>query len=81
MKAHAESQVLLGQVDVEDYAGNLLADAGAGVIAEDAVETVAAHDVSLWETRAFLTAKRLAVIEASLWGDGPRMVPAPAPLP
>ena len=80
VKAHAESQVLLGQVDVEDYAGNLLADAGAGVIAEDAVETVAAHDVSLWETRAFLTAKRLAVIEASLWGDGPRMVPAPAPL-
>ncbi len=45
-----------------------------------AVSLPEAQDVSTWEGRAFLIARRLAVIEASLWQDEPRMVPPPPAL-
>ncbi len=80
VKAHAESQVLVGTVEMEDFLGNALADAGAGAAAEVAVNTVEAQEASLWQERAFLVARRLAIIEASLWQEGPRLVPAPPAL-
>ncbi len=79
VKGHAEKQILRGQVSLRDFLGNVLADAGAGAAAEAAIDTAVAQHNSLWESRAFLIAKRLAVIEASLWQDGPRLVPMPEP--
>ena len=80
VKAHAERQVLQGTVGLQEFLGNALADAGAGAAAEAAVSSVDAQQTSLWEERAFLIARRLAVVEASLWPDEPRLVPAPPPL-
>ena len=80
VKSHAEKQVLAGRLGVEDFIGNLLADAGAGIAAESSVDGLAAQHASLWETRAFLIAKRLAVLEAEAWEARPKLVPAPAPL-
>ena len=80
VKSHAEIQVLLGEVSLEAFLGNVLADAGAEVAAENAVHSHAAQDLSQWEGITFLVARRLAVIEASLWDEGPRLVPAPAPM-
>ena len=77
VKAHAEKQVLLGKVELQEFLGNALADAGAGAAAEEAVSTPEAREVSIWQGRCFLIARRLAIIEASLWPDGPRLVPAP----
>ena len=77
VKAHAEKQVLLGKVELQEFLGNALADAGAGAAAEEAVSTPEAREVSIWQGRCFLMARRLAIIEASLWPDGPRLVPAP----
>ncbi len=80
VKSHAEKAVLCGEMGVREYLGNLLADAGAGAAAVNAVPTSVAKDVSEWDTRAFMIAKRLAVIEAENWEDGPRLVAAPPPL-
>ena len=66
VKAHGENAVLQGKMELQDYLGNLLADCGAGAAAENAVDTCVAQHISEWETRAFLIAKRLAVIEADL---------------
>ncbi len=80
VKAHGESQVLRGSMGLQDFLGNVLADAGAGVAAEDAVHPLQAQDASEWQVRAFLVARRLAIIEADLWCDEPRLVPAPEPI-
>ena len=64
-------------MQIQDFLGNALADAGAGAAAEVAVDTPVAAKVSAWEGRAFAIARRLAIIEASTWQDGPRLVPAP----
>ena len=77
IKSHVENQVLRGDVDLEHFLGNLLADAGAEVAAEKAIDNVNARDTCYWEGITFLTAKRLAIIEAALWQDGPRLVPPP----
>lgn len=66
VKGHAEKQVLQGLVTLEEFLGNVLADAGAGAAAEFAIPQLAAQDVSQWQGRAFLIARRLAIIEASL---------------
>ena len=38
VKSHAEKQMLLGELCVQEYVGNLLADAGAGAASEDAID-------------------------------------------
>ncbi len=80
VKADAEKQVLLGEVELQHFLGNVLADAGAGAAAENAVNNLVAQDVSQWEGRAFLIAKRLAAIEAGIWSSAPCLVPAPPPV-
>ena len=65
---------------MQDFLGNALADAGAGVAAEEAVDFLVAREAGLWQERAFLIARRLAIIEASMWSDAARLVPAPEPL-
>ena len=64
MKSHAETQVLRGEVDLEHYLGNFLADGGAEVAAEIAIDNNSARDTSYLEAITFLAAKRLAIIEA-----------------
>ena len=80
VKAHAEEQVLLGHMDLEDFLGNALADAAAGAAAEEAVSAPQASDASTWRGRCYLIARRLACIEAALWREGPVLVPAPPEL-
>ena len=77
VKSHAEMQVLRGEISIELYLGNLLTDAGADAAAERAVDTNGARDTSQAEAITFLVAKRLAVIEASLWDDKQQLVPEP----
>ena len=77
IKSHAEKQVLRGDMELEHFLGNMLADAGAEVSAEQAIDNNNARDTSYLEAITFLTAKRLAVIEAGLWEEGPVLVAAP----
>ena len=79
VKSHAERRVLLGEVELESFIGNLLADAGAGASAEHNVSLPSAAATSDWEARAFLIAKRLAYLEAERWDTQPALVPAPQP--
>ena len=77
VKSHAEKQVLRGELSLEQYLGNLLADAGADAAAEQAVDNNVARDTSHLDAVTFLAAKRLEVIEAGLWDDNQHLVPAP----
>ena len=79
VKSHAERRVLLGEVELESFIGNLLADAGAGASAEHNVSLPSAAATSDWEARAFLIAKRLAYLEAERWDTQPALVPVPQP--
>ena len=74
VKAHAESDVLAGRLDVESYIQNLLADAGAGCIAESLVCSQAGKTLEQTESRAFMIAMRLAVIEAQCQENEPQLV-------
>jgi hypothetical protein len=80
--AHAEMRDLVaGAVSVEDYIGNALADAAAGAVAyREAFEDPCIKEVAQWETRAFMIARRIAVLEARAWGRRSATVPEPLPL-
>ena len=64
VKAHVERKIVTGKVPLESYFGNLLADAGAGVTAENSMDILTVKDTSDWERIAFLITKRLTAIAA-----------------
>ena len=77
VRAHARlSEVVAGSVAPEEFLGNLVADAAAGLAAQ---ESTYANGPNLrrarqWDELGVLIAKRLAVLEAERWDSGPRRV-------
>ena len=63
VKAHSEAAVLTGDISIESYLQNALADAAAGHMAEALVNHEQAKAVQEIEGRAYLIAMRLASIE------------------
>ena len=83
VKAHltAEDVVDSGK-PVDDFVGNILADAAAGAAADwELNKKEEIRRTLMWEKRAYFIACRLGVIEARAWAKEPSMVPPPDPLP
>jgi hypothetical protein len=81
VEAHGEQAVLRGQMRLQEYLGNLLADAGAGAAAQVSVDSHAAQSMSIWASRVFLIARRWAIIDAEAWSSEPHLVPELPPRP
>ena len=75
VKSHNESKLLQGELDLIDYLGNLLADIGAGVVAEAQVSGLQGTDEEKWDAVAYSIARMLAEIEAQKWEKTPQQVP------
>ena len=75
VKAHADEAFLRGQVGILDYLGNLVADAAAGIIADEEVNTILDQDVSQWTGIAFQVANRISLLEKEAWGKDPKRGP------
>ena len=63
VKAHAEAEVLSGDITVRDYLQNALADAAADAYADVIIDKLAWQHVERAEGIAYLVAMRLAVLE------------------
>ena len=74
VKAHADEAFLRGQVSILDYLGNLVADAAAGIIADEEVNTILDENVSQWTGIAFQVANRISLLEKEAWGKDPKEV-------
>ena len=80
MSSHLDGEmVLAGEVNITDFVGNLLADIGAGIPTDGSGHAAESRYMEMWEARAFLVARRLAIIEAQIWQRGEMLVPEPAP--
>ena len=75
IKAHNEEAYLRGQMDVEHYVGNLVADAVSGVISEQEVDTLLERDLGKWQAISFMVARRIGIIERECWDSDPKSVP------
>ena len=80
VKAHQDKvKILSGSEDLRSFVGNHLADCVASVAAEKALKISLGFEwIARWEKRAFLIARRLAVIESWHWENSEK-VPAPVP--
>jgi hypothetical protein len=80
VSSHLDGEmVLAGEVNITDFVGNLLADIGAGIPTDGSGHAAESRYMEMWEARAFLVARRLAIIEAQIWQRGEMLVPEPAP--
>ena len=77
VKAHAEVQVLRGEIDIPTYIGNLCADVGAGAIADVLVNKVALEDVERMNKMVYWMAIRLSYIEARTIANLPEQIEGP----
>ena len=75
VKAHNEKQVLTGQMDVKNFLGNLLADAGASVAAEVQRLGLREAEEDKWAALTYLIARRLVDIELNRKAKLPDVVP------
>ena len=75
VKAHAEAEVLNGQLNPFNFLLNLLADAAADACAELAVNTLAVQEYEKWSAIAYLIAMRLAVLQVEVDENTPDLVP------
>ena len=81
VKAHGEDRVLSGNMPLDEYLQNLLADAGAGCMAKSLVNDEAGKALEVMESRAYMIAMRLATLEAQAWTDDAPLVPIDAEEP
>ena len=63
VKAHNELIFLRGDMTAEQYIGNLIADIGAKIAAEDAVNDLHWQQADNWISKAFMIALRIAILE------------------
>ena len=77
VKAHAEVQVLRGEIDIPTYIGNLCADVGAGAIADVLVNKEALESVDRMNKMVYWMAIRLSYIEARTIANLPELVEGP----
>ena len=75
IKAHNEEAYLRGNMDVEHYVGNLIADVVSGIIADQEVDTLLERDLGKWQAIAFLVTRRIGIIERESWDLDPKQVP------
>ena len=79
MKSHTALRTLLvPDAPVRDFIGNWLADAVCGEAAEGAcVSSAATPIIEQWCARTVLICKRIAILEASAWTQGPTLCDSP----
>ena len=66
VKAHAEEKVLRGEMRIEDFLRNSLADATADAMAARMVEGLHCQEVEKWQAICGSIAWRLAIIESEI---------------